>query len=125
MAALPDAHEADKPDKGPHADRSGSGSELGADPAKGWMARARCRGIDPEVFFPHNGAGVEVAARICGDCGVRQPCLDYALANHIEEGVWGGLSERARRRLGAGRSVVAGATSAVAGARRAPRRRAG
>jgi WhiB family redox-sensing transcriptional regulator len=43
--------------------------------------------------------GVEVARRICADCPVRQSCLEYALANRIDHGVWGGCSERERRRI--------------------------
>ena len=63
-----------------------------------WMAYARCRDVPPEVFFPSDGAGVEVAQRYCAVCPVALQCLDYALENHIEHGVWGGASERKRRR---------------------------
>lgn len=63
------------------------------------MDKARCRDIHPEVFFPHDGAGVEVAQRICAICPVRAECLDHALVNRVEHGVWGGVSERRRRRL--------------------------
>jgi WhiB family redox-sensing transcriptional regulator len=76
------------------------------------MDLADCRGVDPDVFFPHDGVGVQTAARICVGCQVREPCLEYALANRIDDGVWGGLSERARRRLLAGR---AGGRSSGAG----------
>jgi WhiB family transcriptional regulator, redox-sensing transcriptional regulator len=61
------------------------------------MARARCRGLSPEIFFPIDGKGVEAARRYCAECPVRARCLDYALENHIEHGVWGGASERERR----------------------------
>lgn len=64
-----------------------------------WMRRARCREISPSVFFPSDGVGVEMAQRICEGCPVRTPCLEYALANHIDHGVWGGASERERRRI--------------------------
>lgn len=64
-----------------------------------WMARGRCREIHPSVFFPSDGAGVEAAQRICEGCPVSAPCLEYALANHIDHGVWGGASERERRRI--------------------------
>ena len=64
-----------------------------------WMLRGRCRGIAPEVFFPYNGSGVETAQRICAECAVRTECLAYALRNQIEQGVWGGTSERERRRI--------------------------
>lgn len=64
-----------------------------------WMARGRCRDIPPSEFFPSDGVGVEVAKRICAECPVKSPCLEYALANRIDHGVWGGTSERERRRI--------------------------
>lgn len=64
-----------------------------------WMARGKCRDMDPAVFFPSDGVGVQVAQRICAECPVRVPCLEYALVNRIDHGVWGGASERERRRL--------------------------
>jgi WhiB family redox-sensing transcriptional regulator len=64
-----------------------------------WMAEGKCRTVDPAVFFPSDGVGVEVARRLCRECAVREPCLEYALANHIDHGVWGGASERERRRI--------------------------
>lgn len=64
-----------------------------------WMQRGLCREIPPSTFFPSDGVGVDVARRICADCPVRQPCLEYALANRIDHGVWGGCSERERRRI--------------------------
>ena len=64
-----------------------------------WMARGRCREMDPRVFFPSDGIGVHEARRICDECPVKGPCLEYALANHVDHGVWGGTSERQRRRI--------------------------
>jgi WhiB family transcriptional regulator, redox-sensing transcriptional regulator len=64
-----------------------------------WMELARCRDVDPQVFFPSDGPGVEAARRYCAECLVRESCLEYALENHIQHGVWGGASERARRRM--------------------------
>ncbi|HTT89390.1 MAG TPA: WhiB family transcriptional regulator [Acidimicrobiales bacterium] len=64
-----------------------------------WVLEARCRDEPPELFFPHDGAGTEAARRYCANCPVRGPCLEYALDNHIQHGVWGGMSERARRRI--------------------------
>ena len=64
-----------------------------------WMLRARCRGMNPSVFFPTDGAGFEAARRICTECPVRAECLEYALANQIDQGAWGGTSERERRRI--------------------------
>jgi WhiB family redox-sensing transcriptional regulator len=64
-----------------------------------WMLRARCRGASPTEFFPSDGLGVESAQLVCEGCAVRAECLEYALVNHIEHGVWGGASERERRRI--------------------------
>jgi len=64
-----------------------------------WMFHARCRGINPAEFFPSDGTGVETAQRVCAACPVTSECLEYALLNRIEHGVWGGASERERRRI--------------------------
>ena len=64
-----------------------------------WMQQGKCRELAPETFFPSDGVGVEIARRICADCPVKGPCLEYALYNRIEHGVWGGASERERRRI--------------------------
>jgi WhiB family transcriptional regulator, redox-sensing transcriptional regulator len=64
-----------------------------------WMARGKCRDIPPDLFFPSDGVGVDVARKICVDCPVRSECLEYALVNRIDHGVWGGTSERERRRI--------------------------
>jgi WhiB family redox-sensing transcriptional regulator len=64
-----------------------------------WMARGTCVHEPPSTFFPSDGVGVEVARRICAGCPVQEPCLEYALAQRIEHGVWGGCSERERRRI--------------------------
>jgi WhiB family redox-sensing transcriptional regulator len=64
-----------------------------------WMRSGRCREIQPATFFPSDGVGVESARRICAECPVKEPCLEYALAYRIDHGVWGGCSERERRRI--------------------------
>jgi len=64
-----------------------------------WMAKGVCREHSPSVFFPSDGVGVDRARKICGTCTQIQPCLEYALANRIDHGVWGGTSERERRRI--------------------------
>ena len=64
-----------------------------------WMADGNCRDVHPSVFFPSDGVGVEVARQICLDCPVKAPCLEYALRSRIDHGVWGGASERERRRI--------------------------
>lgn len=61
--------------------------------------RALCAQTDPEVFFPEKGGSTREAKKICTGCEIRAECLAYAL-NHDERfGIWGGLSERERRRL--------------------------
>lgn len=76
-----------------------------------WMSRGNCRDEPPATFFPSDGVGVEVARRICADCPSREPCLEYALANRIDHGVWGGCSERERRRILKRRRLAAAAST--------------
>lgn len=64
-----------------------------------WMADARCMDADAEAFFPQKGQPVDAAVAICQSCPVRTDCLEYALDNNEKFGVWGGMSERQRRRL--------------------------
>lgn len=64
-----------------------------------WQERALCAQTDPEAFFPEKGGSTREAKRICLGCDVRDACLEYALANDERFGIWGGLSERERRRL--------------------------
>jgi WhiB family redox-sensing transcriptional regulator len=64
-----------------------------------WMADGNCRLHPPATFFPSDGVGVDRARKICKGCPVGDRCLDYALENRIEHGVWGGCSERERRRI--------------------------
>ncbi len=76
-------------------------ASLGSDPESvtAWMAEGTCRLYPPNKFFPSDGAGVERARKICATCPVVSECLDYALTHRIEHGVWGGCSERERRRI--------------------------
>ncbi len=64
-----------------------------------WMRDGNCRNYPPAAFFPSDGVGVDAARRICATCHVQDQCLDYALVNRIDHGVWGGCSERERRRI--------------------------
>ena len=64
-----------------------------------WQERALCAQTDPEAFFPEKGGSIREAKRICLGCEVKDACLDYALAKDERFGIWGGLSERERRRL--------------------------
>ncbi|WP_230401952.1 WhiB family transcriptional regulator [Sanguibacter suaedae] len=65
----------------------------------GWQERALCAQTDPEAFFPEKGGSTREAKKVCVGCEVRSECLDYALENDERFGIWGGLSERERRKL--------------------------
>lgn len=67
--------------------------------ALAWQSRALCAQTDPEAFFPEKGGSTREAKRVCLSCEVRVECLEYALAQDERFGIWGGLSERERRRL--------------------------
>lgn len=64
-----------------------------------WQERALCAQTDPEAFFPEKGGSTREAKRVCLSCDVRGECLEYALGHDERFGIWGGLSERERRRL--------------------------
>jgi len=71
----------------------------GDDGELAWQAEALCAQTDPEAFFPEKGGSTRDAKRVCGVCPVREECLQYAMDNDERFGIWGGLSERERRRL--------------------------
>lgn len=64
-----------------------------------WQDRALCSQTDPEAFFPEKGGSTRDAKKVCVGCEVKAECLDYALRNDERFGIWGGLSERERRKL--------------------------
>jgi WhiB family redox-sensing transcriptional regulator len=64
-----------------------------------WQERALCAQTDPEAFFPEKGGSTREAKKVCLSCDVRAECLEYALAHDERFGIWGGLSERERRKL--------------------------
>lgn len=66
-----------------------------------WHERANCLGVDPNLFFTARGENAEMvqAKAVCAGCAVRIECLEFALGHREKYGVWGGLSERERRRL--------------------------
>jgi WhiB family redox-sensing transcriptional regulator len=64
-----------------------------------WRQRAACKGVDPDIFYPASDEEAEEAKAICATCPVREACLEYALANRERDGVWGGATERERRRM--------------------------
>ena len=64
-----------------------------------WHEKALCTQTDPEAFFPELGVSARAAKKVCQICEVRVECLEAALENNERHGVWGGLSERERRKL--------------------------
>ena len=64
-----------------------------------WQTDSLCAQTDPEAFFPEKGGSTRDAKRICQTCEVKAQCLEYALQNDERFGIWGGLSERERRKL--------------------------
>lgn len=64
-----------------------------------WRDLGACRGLDPEVFFPESDEEADVAKNICATCDVRVACLEHALSSREKVGVWGGTTERERRRI--------------------------
>ena len=74
-------------------------AETGEDTALAWQSESLCAQTDPEAFFPEKGGSTRDAKRICTSCEVKAQCLEYALKNDERFGIWGGLSERERRKL--------------------------
>lgn len=81
--------------------------EITAEP---WMERAMCAQTDPEAFYPDKGGSTREAKNVCRGCDVRADCLEYALDHQERHGIWGGLSERERRRLASGQTPRAHAS---------------
>ncbi len=71
----------------------------GDEEVAGWQEAALCAQTDPEAFFPEKGGSTREAKRICIGCTVKAECLEFALDHDERFGIWGGLSERERRRL--------------------------
>lgn len=70
-----------------------------AEPPPEWTERAVCAQTDPELFFPEKGGTTAPAKRVCQGCEVQAECLAYALDNGERFGIWGGKSERERRKM--------------------------
>jgi len=64
-----------------------------------WRSKAACQGLDPEIFYPLDEEDTDEAKTVCATCQVRESCLEHALGYREKEGVWGGASERERRRI--------------------------
>jgi WhiB family redox-sensing transcriptional regulator len=71
-----------------------------------WQDYANCRGADADLFFPERGASTRKAKAICNACEVKAECLEYAIVNGEKFGIWGGMSERERRRVRRARVVA-------------------
>jgi WhiB family redox-sensing transcriptional regulator len=71
----------------------------------GWKRQANCMGVDPDLFVPERGSSTREAKEVCRGCVVREDCLEFALENGEKFGIWGGLSERERRRIRRRRNV--------------------
>ncbi len=74
-----------------------------------WQEYANCMGVDPDLFFPERGTSTREAKEVCRGCVVRDDCLDYALKNGEKFGIWGGMSERQRRRVRTQRNIASAA----------------
>lgn len=72
-----------------------------------WQDYANCRGADADLFFPERGASTRKAKSICGECQVRAECLDFAIEIGEKFGIWGGMSERERRKVRRERQIAA------------------
>ena len=64
-----------------------------------WRRWSACQGLDPSIFFPVSDEESDEARAVCEACIVRDDCLEFALENREHEGVWGGATERERRRI--------------------------
>ena len=78
---------------------------------KSWQDFANCLGVDPDLFFPERGASTREAKEVCRGCVVREDCLEYALQNGEKFGIWGGMSERERRRIRRQRALARAAAA--------------
>jgi WhiB family transcriptional regulator, redox-sensing transcriptional regulator len=76
-----------------------SQGELPATMKQTWRQHAACRGLDPLIFYPATDDEAGDAKGVCDGCLVREACLEHALAVREKEGVWGGATERERRRI--------------------------
>lgn len=99
------------------AARTISVGEVSGDPASAstfptdrdwsWRDDAVCAGLDPDLFFPERGASSGEAKAVCRGCPVRSECLEHAMSVPEKFGIWGGLSEKERRRLRRSKAIAA------------------
>ena len=72
-----------------------------------WQDGANCKGANADLFFPERGASTRTAKGICRECAVRTDCLEFAITTGEKFGIWGGMSERERRRVRKERQIAA------------------
>lgn len=77
-----------------------------------WQDYGNCLGVDPDLFFPERGASTREAKEVCRGCPVKVDCLEFALVNGEKFGIWGGYSERERRRMRRQRAQAARSVTA-------------
>jgi WhiB family redox-sensing transcriptional regulator len=77
-----------------------------------WQDGANCKGANADLFFPERGASTRTAKSICRECAVRADCLEFAITTGEKFGIWGGMSERERRRVRKERQIAASRRSA-------------
>jgi len=80
-----------------------------------WQDLANCRGANADLFFPERGASTRTAKGICRACAVQNDCLEFAITNGEKFGIWGGLSERERRKIRRERQIAAQREAAKVG----------
>ena len=70
-----------------------------------WRLRGACNGLEASIFYPSDDdddpleTNALEAKEVCASCRVRVSCLEHALASHERDGVWGGATERERRKI--------------------------
>lgn len=101
-----------------HGQQQSGGIEVNiAEEDKSWQDYANCLGVDPDLFFPERGASTREAKEVCRGCTVSHECLEYALLNGEKFGIWGGKSERERRRIRRQRALARAAAAGIDSAR--------
>lgn len=93
----------------PHGGRQSSVGLV--DISSEWVQHGACRDADTDLFFPEERAHADEARAFCDRCTVREECLNYALANGLSDGVWGGTSARQRRALVGGHATILSASA--------------
>ncbi len=104
-AALYKLQQGMSPTINPQSSARGNVGDSRSETPVDWMLDALCAQVGTEMFFPDKGGSSKDAKRICDACPVRQQCLEYALANAENYGIWGGMSERERRALRRGHAA--------------------